>query len=128
MKNSRSNESLLTRGVYTPERLRAEGLRRTDPKEFNLQLEQGYVRNVDVDRPAVISINMQISSLAVTELLNRIHPFKDDKPSGYSRVMVDFCGSCMINDHEENFPVDLALAKFAGYGDCRPLLRMVELG
>jgi hypothetical protein len=37
-------------------------------------LEEGYIRGVAEDRPAVIQLNSLIANLAVNELLARLHP------------------------------------------------------
>ncbi len=119
--------TLLSRGLYTTQRLFDDGLLRQDPDEFTKREKQGYVHNANVDRPAVISINMLISSVAVTELLNRLHPFKDETPNNYAKVMIDYCGGCIENVAEEIFPVDAIAEGWAGRGDCKPFLRMPEL-
>ena len=85
------------------------------------------MHNANVDRPAVISINMQISSMAVIELLNRIHPFKEDPSKEYAKVTMDYCDTCIIKENEESFKQDVSSEKWAGRGDCKPFLRMSEL-
>lgn len=119
--------SLLSRGLYTSQRLFDDSLLRQDPDEFKKREKQGYVHNANVDRPAVISINMSISSLAVNELLNRLHPFKDEAPSNYAKVMIDYCGGCIENVSEDDFNIDSSSEMWAGRGDCKPFLRMPEL-
>jgi proteasome lid subunit RPN8/RPN11 len=119
--------TLLSRGLYTQKRLFDDGLLRQDPIEFAKREKMGYVHNANVDRPAVISINMQISSMSVIELLNRLHPFKEDAPKNYAKVMMDYCGSCIENASEESFEQDSFSEKWAGRGDCNPFLRMSEL-
>jgi ThiF family/Prokaryotic homologs of the JAB domain len=118
--------SLLTRRVYNEQRLFEEGLLREDPEEFEKRRILGYVRNANVDRPAVISINMLISSMAVTEFLNRIHPFRDDQSENYARIMIDYAANCILNDAEFAFEADSIAAKYTGRGDCEPFLRMPE--
>jgi hypothetical protein len=73
--------TLLDRKVYNMEQVRAEGLRRTDPKAYREQVKAGYIHGIDEDRPAVISINMQMASCAVNELLSRLHPYRLDSNS-----------------------------------------------
>lgn len=119
--------TLLSRGLYTEKRLFDDSLLRQDPKEFAKREKVGYVHNANVDRPAVISINMQISSMAVVELLNRLHQFKEDAPSKYAKVMMDYCSGCIENAPEESFFQDVSSEKWAGRGDCKPFLRMPEL-
>jgi hypothetical protein len=122
-----AKSSLLSRGVYTHERLAAESLKRTNPERYAELVKQKYIEGVDVDRPAVISINMLISSLGVTEFLNRIHPFKDDAANHYGRVMMDCCAGCIENIAEEEFSMDVDSMQWAGRGYCKPFLRMPEL-
>jgi hypothetical protein len=119
--------TLLSRGLYTEKRLFDDALLRQDPIEFNKREKMGYVHNANVDRPAVISINMQISSMAVVELLNRLHPFKDDGPRNYAKVVMDYCGGCIENVSEDNYIQDQNSDLWAGRGDCKPFLRMPEL-
>ena len=69
--------SLLSRGVYTMDRVQAEELRRTNPGLYRRQLEEGYLRGVEEDRPAVISVNMFFASLAVNDFLARLHPYRN---------------------------------------------------
>jgi hypothetical protein len=119
--------SLFSRGLYTSERLYDDSLLRQNPDEFANLEKQGYVHNANVDRPAVISINMQISSMAINELLNRLHPFKDESPDKYAKIMMDFAGGCIDNQSECEFKQDLSASKWVGRGDCKPFLRMTEL-
>jgi hypothetical protein len=119
--------SLFSRRVYSAERLFEEGLLRVDPSEFEKRLKHGYVRNADVDRPAVISINMLISSMAITEFLNRFHPFRDEPMYQNARIMIDYAANCICNDPESDFEVDTEAAKYTGRGDMIPFLRMPEL-
>ena len=77
--------TLLDRKVYTAEHLKAAGLRRTDPKAYRAQVEAGYIKGVEEDRPAVISINMQIASTAVNEFLARLHPYRYDDNAEFRR-------------------------------------------
>lgn len=119
--------SLFSRKLYTAKRLADENLQRQSPNDFKELEKQGYVHNANVDRPAVISINMQISSMAINEFLNRIHPFKDEKPETYAKVTMDYTGGCIINESENEFEQDLLSNKWVGRGDCKPFLRLTEL-
>lgn len=119
--------TLFSRRLYTQERLYSENLKRQNPADFEDQLKQGYVHNANVDRPAVISINMQISAMAVNELLNRLHLFKDDDPENYAKITMDYTGGCIINEAESNFEQDVAAQKWVGRGDYKPFLRLTGL-
>jgi len=70
---------------------------------------------------------MQIASLAVLELLNRIHEYRDT-PNSDVEVL-------NINLLEPAFPQpevpgkqDMGLRKYLGKGDCKPLLDMPSIG
>lgn len=122
-----AKSTLLTRKLYTIEDLESADLYRQNPSEYQEQYNKGYIRGVSVNRPAVISINMSISSIAVNELLNRIHSYKDEHSSDYARVMIDFCGGAIINEKESSFDEDSNAIKWAGRGDCKPFLRLSGL-
>src|SRR5215471_13202895 len=78
--------SLLSRGVYTMARVEAEEIRRTNPEMYRRQIREGYLRGVEEDRPAVISVNMFFASLVVNEFLARLHPFRNQPNSDYAYV------------------------------------------
>jgi hypothetical protein len=117
--------SLLSRHVYTPERLRAAGLARTDPKTYRRQLKEGYIRGVAEDRPAVIQLNTLIASLAVNELLARLHPYRLEPNGEFAIRRVSL--SHDIFSHESDGTACEALARFVGRGDMEPLLNWPEL-
>lgn len=60
------------------DRVSAEGLRRTNPGLYRAQRDEGYIRGVDENRPAVISVNAQLASMLVNEFLARLHPYRYD--------------------------------------------------
>jgi hypothetical protein len=112
--------SLLSRGVYTIEQLSSEELKRTNPTMYEEQRKRGYVVNMDVESPAVISINMQVSSLAVLEFLARIHPFRYDPNKRFAQT--DISISEWEIWHSEESGADKYLAKFVGRGLMQPFL------
>lgn len=116
--------SLMSRHVIARERLESEGLKRKDPEYYSEQLEQKYISGVNVDSPAVISVNMVIASNAVLEFLDKLHGFKEDR---LARVMVDMVGGCVDNSKESEFAIDPYAEKWAGRGDCKPFLQMPSL-
>jgi hypothetical protein len=117
--------SLLTRGVYTLEELRAEGLRRTNPVFYQEQLKEKYIKGVNEDRPAVISLNMLIASLAINEMLARLHPYRNDDNSAFAAVRMSLTDFFLMPERE--IAPDLYLGKFVGRGDMIPLLNRAEL-
>lgn len=117
--------TLLDRGVYPMEMVKAEGLKRTDPKAYGEQLKVGYVHGVAVDRPAVISINMQMSSTAVNEVLARLHPYRLDSNAESAIVRVSFVQAVTYRE-KEGAKSEMFTAQI-GWGDVKPLLNMPEL-
>jgi hypothetical protein len=117
--------SLHSRGVYTMEEVRAEGLRRTDPAAYAGLVKEGYVRGVRVDRPAVISVNMLIAAVAVNDFLARLHPFRLDPNGEFAAQTVSLTqGEYLRLSDGEPCPM---FAGKVGRGDVRPLLEMPEL-
>lgn len=117
--------SLQDRKVYTQAQLKAAGLRRTDPKAYRDQVRAGYIRGVDEDRPAVISVNMQMASIAVNEFLARLHPYRLDENAESAIVRVSLIQG--FDYRESELSESAMFAMHAGKGDIRPLLSMPEL-
>jgi hypothetical protein len=117
--------TLQDRKVYTAEELKAAGLRRTDPKAYRDQVKAGYIRGVDEDRPAVISLNMQMASTVVNEFLARLHPYRYDDNADFSAVRTSFIQG-MDYREPETYSSETFFPQI-GKGDVRPLLSMPEL-
>jgi hypothetical protein len=117
--------SLLDRHVYTLEQVRAAALKRTDPTAYQEQLKAKYIVGVDEERPAVVSVNGQIASIAVNEFLARLHPYRYDPNSDFAITRVSLIQGQSYHESEEG------LARFwikhVGRGDVSPLLDMPEL-
>jgi hypothetical protein len=107
------------------EQVRVAGLRRTDPGQYKKLLEEGYIRGVQEDRPAVIQLNTLIASIAVNELLARLHPYRIDPNGDFAIVRVSLSHS--IYDHEPDGPPCAVIGRHMGRGDVEPLLDMAEL-
>jgi hypothetical protein len=117
--------SLLSRGVYTLEQLRAADLKRTSPEVYQEQLQSKYIIGVAEDRPAVISINMYFASLAVNELLLRLHRCRDDSNADYAIHCISLTQGAIYSD-VDNEPCSL-LSRHVGRGDVNPLLNLPSL-
>jgi hypothetical protein len=117
--------SLLSRHVYSSEQLRAAGLKRTDPTTYRDLLEEGYIKGVAEDRPAVIQLNMLIASFAVNELLARVHPYRLDQNSDFAIRRISL--SHGIFETEPDGEACPSLTKHVGRGDVEPLLEWPEL-
>ena len=117
--------SLLSRHVYTMEHVRAAGLYRTDPTAFRTQLQDGYIRGVQEDQPAVVQLNSLLASLAVNEFLTRLHPYRLDPNGDYAVHRLSL--SHGIYEHEADGEPCAMLTRHVGRGDVDPLLDWAEL-
>jgi hypothetical protein len=117
--------SLMTRNVFNLEQVRAAGLQRTDPEQYRKLLSEGYIRGGNEDRPAVVQLNSLIASLAVSELLARLHPYRIDPNSDYAINRISL--SHGIFDHEPDGPACNLLSRHIGRGDVEPPLDWAEL-
>lgn len=114
--------SLLSRGQYNMESVRAEGIRRVDKEEF---LRNQYLSQVGESSPAVISINMQVASTAINELLARIHPYRNFGNRDCDVVRIMF-SDCTTNYESDSLPCGY-FTRLVGKGDISPLLNNPEL-
>lgn len=112
--------SLLSRNVYSMPRVEAEELRRTNPQMYREQVKQGYLRGVDEDRPAVISVNMLLASLLVNEFLARLRPYRNLPNDQFAQVGVSL-SEMQFYPEPDGEPCGVLLAH-VGRGDVSPLL------
>lgn len=117
--------TLQDRRVYTAAQLKSAGLHRTDPEAYKAQVKAGYIHGVDEERPAVISINMQLASTAVNEFLARLHPYRYDQNADFSVVRTSFIQGASYCEREP--APSRAFFPNLGKGDVSPLLSMPEL-
>lgn len=115
--------SLLSRGCYSAENLRNDVLRRTDPEQHEGLLAEGYIKGAKVESPAVVSINGFCATMAVNEMLARVHPFRDEPNQKFRRQQFDLI-NCFWNQIEDTEACPL-LSKHAGRGDMVPFLNSV---
>ena len=117
--------SLMSRRVYNSKGLEAAALLRQDPEEYDRRSKEKYIVNLPVESPAVISINMQVSSFAVNEFLDRIHPYKGTAPRERAINWISISEGLIFS--EPDGEPDKYLEKKVGRGDVKPLLEMSEL-
>lgn len=117
--------SVLSRGVLTMEEVQTWALDRTDPEEYGERLKAGYIKGVRVDRPAVISVNMQLASMAVNEFLARLHPYRYDPNGDFAVHRVSLIQGATYMEADGK-PCTV-LPRHAGRGDVCPLLDMPAL-
>lgn len=119
--------SLKSRGIYSSEDVRAELLKRDNPVEYQRRLEAKYIRGVAEARPAVISVNTLVASLAVNELLARVHRYRVPADAEFAAQRIGLHEGDWIRDSEEKLPPCGGLARHVGRGDVIPLLDRPEL-
>ncbi len=117
--------SLFSRGLYTIEQAHSAALYNTDPNAYADQIKDGYISGVHEEKPAVISVNMFYSSLAINELLARLKPYRLDSNAEYNRHTISL--SHGIYEHEGHPDPCALLSKHVGRGDVAPLLGMPVL-
>lgn len=116
--------SLISRDLFSMSAVSAARLRRLDPKAHEQQVKEGYIRGVVGCRPAVISVNMFGSSLAVNEFLARLHPYREEPNAMYATVTFSLASAEIFTEPEEGI-CDI-FQKYVGHGDTEPLLDQLE--
>ena len=119
------HSSLLSRTVIKTEGVSAELEKLFTPELYVQHQKEHYIQNVNVDRPAVISVNGYIAYLAVLDLLERIIGYRVERP--YDQLVVLLHEGGIVMSREEGFKDDDYLAKYKGRGDVRPYLNMPSL-
>ena len=112
--------SLMSRGVFSAEDLHAASLKRSDPDAYKQQVREKYIKGANETRPAVVSVNTLFSSLAVLEMLARLHPYRDDPNSGFALYGLSLNVPCL--DQATDGERCLAVTRFCGHGEMVPLL------
>jgi hypothetical protein len=114
---------LLDRGVYTLSDLGSAFQFMKNPKVYSDRLKDGYIKNTDgiaVERPAVISVNMQIASIAINEFLARIHSYRIEDNKEYAIHRIDLVN--VMEPVEEEPEASASAVRNVGRGDVKPLL------
>jgi ThiF family/Prokaryotic homologs of the JAB domain len=116
--------SLLTRGVYNVANLHAEVLKRTNPEQYKKQTDEGYIKGIDEDQPAVISVNSLVASFATNELLSRIHNIRLDSNDDIDCIRISLTNGYI--GYEKTDAADCSvLSKYVGRGEVTPLLNTI---
>ena len=116
--------SLISRDLFSMAEVAAAGLARNDPAAHDRQVKDGYIRGAHGRRPAVISVNMFGSSLAVNEFLARLHPYREEDNERHAAVSFSLASMELISDPENG--VCPIFSRSVGAGDVRPLLGMMD--
>lgn len=118
--------SLLSRGIYNMDDLEAASMQRHAPDQYAAKLDEGYIKGVRVDQPAVISVNMQIAAIAFNEFLARIHPYRIEPNKSYAQRRVVISDPSASMDIPEGEPCK-AFERCIAKGDQKPLLGLLGL-
>lgn len=110
------NASLLSRGAYTSEQVRAEDLRNTDKKRYEEQKQAGYLAAVGEDQPAVVSINMQAACMAFNDFMARLHNFRLDDNAEFAVQRFRIVHGVYSNETAGGNPAPV-FQKYLGMGD-----------
>lgn len=117
--------SLMSRGLFSMKDVADAGLRRRDPAAHAQQVKEGYIRGVHIQRPAVISVNMYAASLAINDLLARLHSYREEPNNSIASIEFSLSSLEMFTEPEgEPCPI---LKSCVGKGDTTPLLDTTEL-
>ncbi len=116
--------TLLSRKVISQQRADAEAMARHDPVRYLALRAEKYIEGVEVESPAVISVNALAASLVVNEFLARLHPFRLSANADHASVRLRFDATLLDAEPETN---DGPLRRSLGRGDITPLLDLPEL-
>ena len=117
--------SLLSRGFVHSEDAAAELEKLFNPALYEQHQREHYIRNVQVDRPAVISVNGLVAHLAVLNLIDRFVGYRNEPPKANVRVLLH--EDAVFKEAEEEFKEDEYLKRYKGRGDCTPFVNMTGL-
>jgi len=118
--------SLLSRRAISIENIEAEDLKRMNPELYQHRKEEKYIKGVSEERPAVITVNTMMASLAMNDFLARLHPYRRCPNSEVGCLRVDLREPMIYPEPEGT--IDEGLARWVGRGDVKPLLNMPALG
>lgn len=96
--------SLLDRGVWSPDTVRAEYLHHAAPDAHRQELEAGYIKGMVEEAPAVITLNMRAAASAMNEFIARAYPFRLDPNARYARTQFSLAACEEEYQAEAEFP------------------------
>lgn len=115
-------ESLLSRGAYTMDQVKAEDWQRKDPDYYHKQRASGYLAMVGEEQPAVMSLNMQAACMLFNDFMARIHSYRFDDNSGFATQRFRLVHGFYENNADRAAPHPL-MKKYTGSGDKSLLVR-----
>ncbi len=118
--------SLMSRGVYSQADLDAAFMKKHEPERYKEMVKAGYVKGAEVDRPAVISLNMLVAAYAVNELLARLTPYRVDPNAEFAQWRISLSDP-LASSHQGDGEACAAFARRIGFGANEPLLGLMDL-
>jgi hypothetical protein len=118
--------SLISRKAINLEVAAAEDLKRANPERYDQLRKEKYIKGVNEEKPAVITVNTLIASLAMNDFLARLHPYRNNPNADIGSISIDLLEPRMVP--EVDGPPDEGSARSIGLGDIRPLLGMPSFG
>ena len=116
----------LCRSLIDPDRARAESLLRSDPREYLLQRQAGYLPNELEPAPVVVTFTTEVATMAVNELFQRLTLFRGPEGSCAERIRrfddpkpTDIIAGC---SSRAGCPVCSDTRRYDGRGDVTPFL------
>lgn len=117
--------SLLSRGIVHSEDVMAELEQLFNPALYEQHQREHYIRSVQVDRPAVISVNGLIAHLAVLNLIDRFVGYRNEPPNANVRILLH--EDAVFRQSEGEFSEDEYLKRYKGRGNHMPFVNMSGL-
>jgi hypothetical protein len=117
--------TLEDRGVYTPESLRGEYLRKVAPEAHRQELDAGYIKGLVEEAPAVITLNMRAAAACVNEFIARAYPFRLESNRNYART--EFSLAACEEEYVTEDAFDRTPNPLLARGDSEPLLGLPAL-
>lgn len=90
------------------------------------RVKNDYFKDVPVNRPAMLPVNMFVAAAGILELLNRLHPYRSN-PTESAQLMVDMTNTCLVPTPEDELDADEYLAHQVDLGTVAPFLVLLEL-
>lgn len=109
-------ESLLSRGMYTMDQVKAEDWQRKDTDYYNKQRASGYLAVVGEEQPAVMSLNMQAACMLFNDFMARIHAYRFDDNSEFATQRFRLVHGFYENNADTAIPHPL-MKRYTGSGD-----------
>jgi hypothetical protein len=117
--------SLLSRKAINLATIEAEDLKRTDPDRYAQLKQEKYIKGAQEDRPAVITVNTMIASMAMNDFLARLHPYRNNPNAEVGSISVNLREPLFLT--EEDGEPDEDMLRWVGVGDITPILAMPSL-